>query len=66
MNNHRKKLVLISNSTQHGRGYLDQAESEIRGLLGPRKRVLFVPYALHDRDGYAESAGRINDWPFPR
>lgn len=58
MNNHPKKLLLISNSTQHGRGYLDHAEAEIRGLLGPRKRVLFVPYALYDRDGYAEIASR--------
>jgi dipeptidase E len=58
VNNHRKKLVLISNSTQHGRGYLDHAEPEICGLLGSRKGVLFVPYALHDRDGYAEIAGR--------
>lgn len=58
MNNQRKKLLLISNSTQHGRGYLDHAETEIRGLLGSRKQVLFVPYALYDRDGYAEIAGR--------
>ena len=58
MNNHRKNLLLLSNSAQHGRGYLDHAESEIRGLLGTRKRVLFVPYALHDRDGYTDIAGR--------
>jgi len=58
VNNQRKELLLISNSTQHGRGYLDHAESEIRDLLGPRKRVLFAPYALHDRDGYADIAAR--------
>jgi dipeptidase E len=58
VNNHPERLLLISNSTQHGRDYLDHAESQIRGLLGPRKRVLFVPYALHDRDGYEEIAGR--------
>ncbi len=52
----KKRLLLISNSTQHGRGYLDHAEEEIRGLLGNVNRVLFVPYALHDRDGYAETA----------
>ncbi len=50
------RLLLISNSTQHGRGYLDHAEAEIRGILGRTARVLFVPYALHDRDRYAELA----------
>lgn len=49
-------LLLISNSTVHGHGYLDHAESEIRELLGPRSKVLFVPYALHDRDDYAHKA----------
>ncbi len=49
-------LLLISNSTQHGRGYLDHAEAEICALLGKSSRVLFVPYALRDRDGYAKLA----------
>jgi dipeptidase E len=52
----KKRLLLISNSTQYGRGYLDHAEEEIRSLLGGVKRVLFVPYALKDLDGYAETA----------
>lgn len=51
-----KRLLLISNSTQHGRGYLDHAEEELRSFLRGVKRVLFVPYALLDRDGYAETA----------
>ncbi|MGI9102897.1 MAG: dipeptidase PepE [Terriglobales bacterium] len=51
-----KRLLLISNSTQYGRGYLDHAEEELRSFLGGVKRVLFVPYALLDRDGYAETA----------
>jgi dipeptidase E len=50
------QLLLISNSTLYGSGYLDHAESEIRDFLGEVKRVLFVPYALHDRDAYAEIA----------
>ncbi|HEY6066691.1 MAG TPA: dipeptidase PepE, partial [Thermoanaerobaculia bacterium] len=29
---------------------------EIRDLLGAVARVLFLPYALHDRDGYADKA----------
>ena len=50
------QLLLISNSTLYGSGYLDHAESEIRDFLGDVKRVLFVPYALQDRDAYAATA----------
>src|SRR5829696_7257022 len=50
------KLLLISNSTLYGSGYLDHAEAEIRDFLGDVKRVLFVPFALHDRDEYAATA----------
>ena len=50
------RLLLISNSTLHGSGYLDHAEKEIRNVLGDAKRVLFVPFALHDRDKYAAQA----------
>jgi dipeptidase E len=46
-------ILLISNSTLYGSGYLDHAEDEIRSFLGDIKRVLFVPYALFDRDTYA-------------
>ena len=56
MNNETKRLLLISNSTLHGSGYLDHAEAEIRSFLGDAKRVLFVPYALFDRDAYAATA----------
>jgi len=51
-----KRLLLISNSTLHGSGYLDHAEPEIRESLGSSKRVLFVPFALYDRDAYAAQA----------
>ena len=50
------RILLISNSTIHGRGYLDHAEAEIRDFLGAAKKVLFFPFALHDRDGYAAKA----------
>lgn len=50
------RLLLISNSTLHGSGYLDHAEAEIRDFLGDVKRVLFVPFALYDRDAYAATA----------
>jgi dipeptidase E len=48
-----RRLLLLSNSTQHGRGYLDHAIDEIDGFLGPLRRLLFVPFALRDRSGYA-------------
>jgi dipeptidase E len=51
-----KRILLISNSTLHGSGYLDHAEAEIRSFLGDLKRVLFVPYALFNRDKYAATA----------
>jgi len=51
-----KRVLLISNSTLYGSGYLDHAASEIGDFLGNLKTVLFVPYALHDRDGYASRA----------
>src|SRR5512133_3580372 len=53
------KALLISNSTLHGSGYLDHAEKDIREFLGGGKeRVLFVPYALADRDGYSAVAAK--------
>lgn len=56
MNNKTRRLLLISNSTLHGSGYLDHAETEIRDFLGELKHVLFVPFALADRDKYASTA----------
>jgi dipeptidase E len=55
-NNKTKRVLLISNSTLYGSGYLDHAESEIRSFLGDVKHVLFIPYALFDRDKYAGTA----------
>lgn len=51
-----KRILLISNSTLYGSGYLDHAEPEIRSFLGDLKRVLFVPFAIYDRDKYAATA----------
>lgn len=55
-NNLNRRVLLISNSTLYGSGYLDHAETEIRSFLSGVANVLFVPYALHDRDGYAATA----------
>lgn len=46
------RLLLLSNSTEHGRGYLDHAMPEVLEFLGPVRRLVFVPFALHDRDAY--------------
>jgi dipeptidase E len=51
-----KRLLLISNSTLHGGGYLDHAAEEIPKFLGGVRRVFFLPYALHDRAAYARQA----------
>ena len=48
------RLLLISNSTRHGGGYLDHCADAIASFLGPSvRRVTFVPYAVYDRDAYA-------------
>jgi len=51
-----KRVLLISNSTLYGSCYLDHAAAEIHDFLGDLKRVLFVPFALYDRDAYAATA----------
>lgn len=47
------RLLLISNSTQHGRGYLDHVEAEMREFLLAVRSLLFVPFAMFDRLTYA-------------
>ena len=51
-----KRLLLISNSTLYGGGYLDHAAAEIQDFLGTSSGVIFVPFALFDCDGYAAKA----------
>lgn len=47
-----RRLLLLSNSTNHGGGYLDHAMERILAFLGPLRRLAFVPFALHDHQGY--------------
>lgn len=47
------RLLLLSSSNVHGFGYLDHAAEELREFLEGVRRVLFVPFALMDRDAYA-------------
>jgi dipeptidase E len=51
-----RRLLLISNSTLHGSGYLDHAETEIRDCVGDRTGVIFIPFAVHDWKAYAATA----------
>jgi len=51
-----RRLLLISNSTLYGSGYLDHVESEIKAFLGRTSRTVFIPFAVHDRRAYAEKA----------
>lgn len=57
-----RRLLLISNSTNHGEGYLDHVLDEMDGFLGQIRRLVFVPFALKDREGYgAKVAERLAD-----
>lgn len=50
------RLLLVSNSTNHGQGYLDHCIAEMDDFLGARRRLLFVPFALKDREAYGAKA----------
>jgi dipeptidase E len=54
--NQTSRILLISNSTVHGRGYLDHVEEQIKMFLGDARKILFFPFALYDRDDYAAKA----------
>jgi dipeptidase E len=49
-----RNLLLISSSRVHGSEFLEHCRVAIAEHLGTVKRILFVPYALADRDQYAE------------
>lgn len=51
-----KRVLLISNSTLYGSGYLDHAEREIRDFLGTATRIAFVPFAAYERGKYTAQA----------
>lgn len=53
-----RKLLLVSNSTNPGGGYLGHCVDDIVRLFEGAALVAFVPYALHDLDGYASLAER--------
>lgn len=50
------RLLLLSNSTNHGAGYLEHAMQAIGGFLGHVRRLVFVPFALQDHAAYTAKA----------
>ncbi|MEE2790715.1 MAG: dipeptidase PepE [Acidobacteriota bacterium] len=50
------RLLLFSNSTSHGTGYLDHCMDEILDILDGRQRLAFVPFALFNREAYGAKA----------
>ena len=51
-----QRILLVSNSTVYGLGYLDHVEQQIKSFLGSARKVLFFPFALFARDAYAAKA----------
>jgi dipeptidase E len=51
-----RRLLLISNSTNHGQGYLDHVLPKIDAFLGPIRTLVFVPFALKERAAYGAKA----------
>jgi dipeptidase E len=47
------RVLLFSNSTNPDARYLAHGAAELLDFLGPVRRLLFVPFALHDRAAYA-------------
>ncbi|RLF56636.1 MAG: dipeptidase PepE, partial [Thermoplasmata archaeon] len=45
VSNMSKKMLLISNSTLHGGGYLDHCANELEILLENKNHIVFIPYA---------------------
>lgn len=56
-------LLLLSNSTQHGCGYLEHALDTVSAFLPSGARLAFVPYALAD---YTTYTARVRDALEPR
>jgi dipeptidase E len=46
-----RRLLLISNSINHGQGFLDHVIHEIDGFLGKVRSLAFIPFAQKDREG---------------
>lgn len=56
MNESEQRLLLISNSTLYGRGWLEHVEETFSDFLAGTKQALFVPYALYDHEAFTQRA----------
>ena len=57
-----KKLLLISNSTLHGSGYLDHCEDLIKKFLGGGvKKIMFIPFARPGGISYDEYTAKARE-----
>ena len=52
-------LLLLSNSSLHGMGFLEHATDAIAELLDGRTTVHFAPFALADHDGYTAKVAEV-------
>lgn len=53
-----RRLLLISNSINHGQGFLDHVLEEIDDFLGEVRSLAFIPFAQKDQKG---AGGRVRD-----
>ncbi|XP_052900653.1 probable alpha-aspartyl dipeptidase [Anopheles moucheti] len=63
----KRNLFLMSSSAMHGFGYLEHAQTDMTNFLKRNsvQKVLFIPYALTDYDGYTERVGSVlKRWGF--
>jgi dipeptidase E len=51
-----RRLLLLSNSTQHGGRYLDHAWDAVARHFAGVREIVFVPFALRDQAEYTEKA----------
>jgi dipeptidase E len=51
-----RRLLLLSNSTNHGGAYLEHALADIRELLAGVRHLAFVPFALREQAAYTARA----------
>ena len=54
-----RQLILASNSTQHGRAFLEHCAHAVTRLFNGRNQLLFLPYALFDWDNYARRVANV-------
>jgi dipeptidase E len=57
-----RRLLLISNATNYGQGFLDHCLVAIEEFLGPIRQLVFVPFAMKNLEVYGvRAAERLAD-----